>query len=1494
MASEKFPGIGPEPEDNILTSLSVPCNLFGGFFDLMVNLDRISRRLLKICPSDNWTFENRLEIADKEKMFGEGLGTLMDCVPTDSFSLSLADHFKTFITLPHTEEEVSFTNEDFKHLKLFIENVQSVFLQLADKEKRVLRRVISRSQMKYVALDDTSFIMNWASLEALKYCIVNASIDSDSFTTELFSNQRRNIIHHVGRQLLLGFMRHIEKYIISAVDLSALELHETTPSYNTPRYNRDICSEMRKWLEEKCPNYGIINLNTGNPAESWRVANSILMDLFSDREKEGAFKSMLKLSEKFEDLYSAIILIIISAKHLNDLPLLYGIELFLVKYDLTRMYPLIRAVILNLEGRFEEVVAIFSEGFFDGTLDRFTSIEYVNSNYEANMVNPSLIHRIETKTIKDLYKNYLNSKSEESTTSKSLQNVKNWLKSWDKDLINKPQNHTNIIIPTCLNVASRAIKNIEGPNDALDLAQNLMKQELLIHSLFPSCLMDKNSKVYYVIANLLKGDGKFFSDTVKLWDKDSYFNHALYRNICDTELVDILSTSSSGKELESLQFKAFKHNRKCNNHLSADKIYGDLLMNGRCSKDIEIDLAISTSLKRNSIKGKLESLSQIIMSKDDRQTVIYNDLISKVVKQVLKLPVDIEFDAKLEDFKIDNHHSFKRDILKQEATVDWLKCLEETSNLKTKTDALILMSNHFSNQLEYQDESENNFFNGSFEMDLRVLECLSHMNESKYITASLECGSRILSNILQNNNQISDDNLEKFKSDKFIDSTSNIWMRLKVNVISIICNEDNFNLEWSYALTKLLKHMVSKNLFVFIYEIIVNRLNLKEKSTRLLGSFESTDEVSKTEIEKNEIKKDLVKCERNLKFWDELFNIIKDISCSQSASASALIETESFLKEIRKIGLLSAELFKILTSKLSKKLRNFLKFLNEADDAAAGHISDSKTLETLASKLKAIQKYGIEQINIIDKLYGSSQTKHDAWFRATFKTELKSLKNQLFNLILVELDLSDLKEKITSMSTLLLDCQITMMREYNHDLFMEVISPKLSRLGPTMIPMPDCCDSLNYKTSTPITIQRIMQTLKIIPSKTSPKKITFLGSDGLSRPFLLKSLEDLRLDQFVMNSFRTVNSILAGNRQTRLKNVIRCYSIVPVSEYSGLIQWVESPSICSISKTWLRNPKGIAVAKEIYSQTCGVLCDEKTRKTQPKICHENCQLPPNSPNSSHIFQQLLWYRAKLLGTNPELTKTKPNSSNFLSYRASFDESLFQEIVEIMSEKLPRNLISNHLWYYSSDSHTYWLKTKEFTNSCATMSIVGYIIGLGDRHPENILINCGSGEVMHIDYNACFESAKKFSVSERVPFRLTQNMIHAFGFMGLEGRFKLSCQDVLTVLRKYKVTLGHLFSPINLNFMIVQAASPASENLLPPTESAMDLLNITNRIEDKLSGFDEDCIETFKESRGKSNERARIVNKLTGQTVSEQVESLVMLATSASNKAAMFEGWNPWF
>ena len=51
----------------------------------------------------------------------------------------------------------------------------------------------------------------------------------------------------------------------------------------------------------------------------------------------------------------------------------------------------------------------------------------------------------------------------------------------------------------------------------------------------------------------------------------------------------------------------------------------------------------------------------------------------------------------------------------------------------------------------------------------------------------------------------------------------------------------------------------------------------------------------------------------------------------------------------------------------------------------------------------------------------------------------------------------------------------------------------------------------------------------------------------------------------------------------------------------------------------------------------------------------------------------------------------------------------------------------------------WLAAKQaFTRTLAVASMTGYMVGLGDRHGENILFDESTGECVHVDFNCLFD------------------------------------------------------------------------------------------------------------------------------------------------------------
>ena len=105
----------------------------------------------------------------------------------------------------------------------------------------------------------------------------------------------------------------------------------------------------------------------------------------------------------------------------------------------------------------------------------------------------------------------------------------------------------------------------------------------------------------------------------------------------------------------------------------------------------------------------------------------------------------------------------------------------------------------------------------------------------------------------------------------------------------------------------------------------------------------------------------------------------------------------------------------------------------------------------------------------------------------------------------------------------------------------------------------------------------------------------------------------------------------------------------------------------------------------------------------------------------------------------------------------------------------------------------------YIRSVAVTSMVGWILGIGDRHCSNILIDTKSGELVHIDFGIVFEDVsrhawvlrrgtdyqgRRLRIPERVPFRLTNDLVDGFGIAGVDGTFRRCSEHTLRVLREH--------------------------------------------------------------------------------------------------------------
>jgi tetratricopeptide (TPR) repeat protein len=307
---------------------------------------------------------------------------------------------------------------------------------------------------------------------------------------------------------------------------------------------------------------------------------------------------------------------------------------------------------------------------------------------------------------------------------------------------------------------------------------------------------------------------------------------------------------------------------------------------------------------------------------------------------------------------------------------------------------------------------------------------------------------------------------------------------------------------------------------------------------------------------------------------------------------------------------------------------------------------------------------------------------------------------------------------------------------------MDQVAPELAQLRNSVLAVPG-----TYSISSPIVgIAQFDPTLEIFNSKQRPRFVTIDGVDGSRHWSLLKGRSDLRLDQRVMLFFDLVNQHISHDfRQDSRTMHNFTYMITPLSPSSGLIQFVNG-------------------ADTMYS----LIFDYRKQRGVP-IFNE---------------QQLI-----------EATFIRHRDLPLLIQRL--------EALQLAVSQTPDTDLRDSLWLASPGATEWISRLLRFTGSSAVMSIIGYVLGLGDRHPSNLMAHRFTGSVIHIDFSDCFEvNMSRIRFPELVPFRLTRMIRRAFGAIGIAGEYRTTCEQTVTLVRSHHDSIAavldiFLQEPLNM-------------------------------------------------------------------------------------------------
>lgn len=146
-----------------------------------------------------------------------------------------------------------------------------------------------------------------------------------------------------------------------------------------------------------------------------------------------------------------------------------------------------------------------------------------------------------------------------------------------------------------------------------------------------------------------------------------------------------------------------------------------------------------------------------------------------------------------------------------------------------------------------------------------------------------------------------------------------------------------------------------------------------------------------------------------------------------------------------------------------------------------------------------------------------------------------------------------------------------------------------------------------------------------------------------------------------------------------------------------------------------------------------------------------------------------------------------------------------------------------------DPNLFYDNKLNFIKSSAIWSIAGYLIGLGDRHCQNILVKQNS-EVVHIDYGIILGRGKQLPVPEVVQFRLTPNISQGLDIFEGKALFYYYCYIILNAFSKEK---GSIFEILESVYK-VNGKTNDVKNLIKKLDnvSCNDILKLLESCSDK--------------------------------------------------------------
>jgi len=246
--------------------------------------------------------------------------------------------------------------------------------------------------------------------------------------------------------------------------------------------------------------------------------------------------------------------------------------------------------------------------------------------------------------------------------------------------------------------------------------------------------------------------------------------------------------------------------------------------------------------------------------------------------------------------------------------------------------------------------------------------------------------------------------------------------------------------------------------------------------------------------------------------------------------------------------------------------------------------------------------------------------------------------------------------------------------------------------------------------------------LLTLGSIRKPKRLGLVGDDEKERRFLVKGGEDLRNDERIEQLLTLMNATLRGASESAAAGLcVRTYSVIPLTTSLGLIEWVpRTAPVKGIIADGLATDGAFHARNQAMLK--GPAAKGVAKGSAAKGLAKGAAFPPVDFMTASLFGPLKEYGARVL----------PRGNGAGEYHTMFKATKATDLVpifETLASVLPWDVLRRQLCALAPGPEAFLTFRNELARSLAVWSMAGYVLGIGDRHLDNFLLDTSCGAIV---------------------------------------------------------------------------------------------------------------------------------------------------------------------